>query len=79
MGAISVSGFPLPSNEVPTHQIAADPITDYPLDALSVNMANKVTNATMQLILPYNTGTSPLKVFDFLLTSAKRVDQKGNE
>lgn len=41
-------------------------------------MADRVTSGTMVLILPYNTGTSPLKVFDFLLTSARRVDQEGS-
>lgn len=54
-----------------TNEIAADPITDYPLQEKTVTLSNGVTSGDILLILPYHSGTSPLKVFTFVLTSVE--------
>ena len=71
LGAITVSGITMTatSDDLEPHQLAADPITDYPLGKMSVTLEDGQTSGNIPLILPYNTGTSPLKIFTFVLTS----------
>ena len=64
-------------NSIPDNEVAADPIIDYPLTTLTVTLADKVTSGNILIVLPYNTGTNPLKVFAFSLTGVIRLNQQG--
>ena len=71
MGAITVTGVTMTTTEeyLGTNELAADPITEYPLGKKSIVMEDGQTSGDIQLILPYNSGSSAPKVFTFMLTS----------
>ncbi len=66
------------NSDLGTNEIVADPITDYPLGDISITIQDGITTGNILLILPYNSGTSPLKVFTFQLTSVVTPGQIGN-
>ena len=73
---LGVAKAPSPGN-VPVNETAAEPIIDYPLTTLTVTLNSGVTSGDILIVLPYNTGINPLKVFEFSLTGVRRLNQEG--
>ena len=73
MGSITVSGVASVSSDIPTNHVAATEVIDFPLTPHSVTMGDGQTIGYINISLPDNSLTSPLKVFTFQLTAVDRT------
>ena len=78
MGDIIVTGVSSTATEIPANHIAATEGVDFPVAPLSVTMGDGQTIGYINISLPDNVLTSPLKVFIFTLTAVSRADSTGS-
>ena len=73
VGEITVTGVASTSTDIPNNYIAATAGIDFPVTPLSVAMGDGQTTGYINISLPDNVLSSPLKVFTFTLTAVSRV------
>ncbi len=73
LGDITVTGVATPTTSLPSNRIAAISGVDFPTTPQSVTLSNGQTSGYINITLPNNFDTSPLKVFTFSLTSVTRT------
>ena len=73
MGSIIVTGVASVSTDIPSNHIAATETIDFPLTPHSVVIGDSQTVGYINISLPDNSLSSPLKVFTFQLTDVDRT------